>query len=92
MRWFTLESLRIFPVSLFTNTAMGTPQARWREITQSGLSAIMPRRRFWPAGGKELGILNRFQRLVTQAVEDMEMNHCGVLRKMIGFLERQEWG
>ncbi len=54
MRWFTLESLRILPVSLFTNTAMGTPQARWREITQSGLSAIMPRRRFCPAGGKNL--------------------------------------
>ena len=40
MRAFTRSSLRISaepsPVSR-TNTAIGTPQARWREITQSGL-------------------------------------------------------
>ncbi len=34
-----------------TKTVIGTPQARWREITQSGCSSIMPRMRFWPAGG-----------------------------------------
>src|SRR5450755_620020 len=34
-----------------TNTAIGTPQARWREITQSGLLLIMPLMRFWPDGG-----------------------------------------
>ena len=36
-----------------TNTAIGTPQARWREITQSGRPAIMPLMRFWPAGGTQ---------------------------------------
>ena len=39
------------PVSLCTNTVIGTPQARWREITQSGRDSIMPRRRFWPDAG-----------------------------------------
>ena len=39
------------PVSLCWNTVMGTPQARWREITQSGRASIMPRRRFWPEAG-----------------------------------------
>ncbi len=34
-----------------TNTAIGTPQARWREITQSGLASIMPVMRFSPCGG-----------------------------------------
>ena len=34
-----------------TNTAIGTPQARWREITQSGRPSIMPLMRFWPAAG-----------------------------------------
>ena len=30
---------------------MGTPQARWREITQSGLASTMPRSRFCPEAG-----------------------------------------
>ena len=54
MRWLTISSCRISaepsPFSR-TNTAIGTPQARWREITQSGRPAIMPLMRFWPAGG-----------------------------------------
>ena len=39
------------PVSLCWNTVMGTPQARWREITQSGLDSTMPRSRFCPEAG-----------------------------------------
>ena len=39
------------PVSLCTNTVIGTPQARWREITQSGRESIMPRSRFCPEAG-----------------------------------------
>ena len=39
------------PVSLCWKTVMGTPQARWREITQSGLDSIMPRSRFCPEAG-----------------------------------------
>ena len=54
MRWLTISSCRIStepsPFS-FTNTAIGTPQARCREITQSGRLSIMPLMRFWPDGG-----------------------------------------
>ena len=39
------------PVSLLTNTVIGTPQARWREMTQSGRPSIMPRMRFSPEAG-----------------------------------------
>ena len=38
-------------MSLLTNTVIGTPQARWREMTQSGLASIMPVMRFSPDGG-----------------------------------------
>ena len=51
MRAFTSLSCRISAEpSLFsrTNTVIGTPQARWREITQSGLLSIMPVMRFSP--------------------------------------------
>ena len=36
-----------------TNTAIGTPQARWREITQSGRDSIMPVMRFSPCSGTQ---------------------------------------
>ena len=36
-----------------TKTAIGTPQARWREITQSGRLSIMPVMRFSPARGTQ---------------------------------------
>ena len=35
------------------NTAIGTPQARWREITQSGRLSIMPVMRFSPCSGTQ---------------------------------------
>ena len=35
------------------NTAIGTPQARWREITQSGRVSIMPVMRFSPCAGTQ---------------------------------------
>src|SRR3984957_3856346 len=54
MRLLTASSCRISaepsPFSR-TNTAIGTPQARWREITQSGLLLIMPLMRFSPDTG-----------------------------------------
>ena len=52
MRLLTRASLRIStepsPFSR-TKTVIGTPQARWREITQSGLLSTMPVMRFFPA-------------------------------------------
>ena len=50
MRAFTASSLRISPFSS-AKTQIGTPQALWRDSTQSGRSAIMPRSRFWPEAG-----------------------------------------
>ena len=35
------------------NTVIGTPQARWRDSTQSGLLTIMPVMRFCPCGGTQ---------------------------------------
>ena len=91
------------PVSLCWKTVIGTPQARWREITQSGLASIMPRRRFWPVGGTNSVSPIAFSAQLAQGLVaalrppsrsglSMAMNHCGVLRKMTGFLERQECG
>ena len=56
MRLLTASSLRMVaePSAFsFTNTAIGTPQARWREITQSGRLSIMPLMRFSPASGTQ---------------------------------------
>ena len=80
------------------NTAIGTPQARWREITQSGRDSIMPVMRFSPCGGTQRVTLiacSARARSVSPGLSmplSMAMNHCGVLRKMIGFFERQECG
>ena len=41
------------PVSLCTKTVIGTPQARWRDTTQSGRVSIMPVMRFSPCGGTQ---------------------------------------
>ena len=60
MRLFTASSCRISAEpSAFsrTNTAIGTPQARWREITQSGRLSIMPVMRFSPAAGTQRVVL-----------------------------------
>ena len=85
------------------NTAIGTPQARWREITQSGRPAIMPVMRFCPAGGThcvtEIACSARARRVspgfalprIAMSLS-IAMNHCGVLRKITGFFERQECG
>ena len=41
------------PALLAMNTVIGTPQARWREITQSGRDSIMPVMRFSPCSGTQ---------------------------------------
>src|SRR5674536_193340 len=80
------------------NTAIGTPHARWREITQSGRDSIMSVMRFWPCSGTQrvtLMACNARARSVSPRFAmslSIAMNHCGVLRKMIGFFERQECG
>ncbi len=90
------------PVSLLTNTVIGTPQARWREMTQSGRPSIMPRMRFSPEAGTHsvspMAFRARSRRpwlpLLGTPFTGLSsaMNHCGVLRKITGFCERQECG
>jgi hypothetical protein len=49
--------LRISFVPLRTKTAIGTPQARWRDTTQSGRFSIMPVMRFSPTAGTHCTVL-----------------------------------
>ncbi len=51
MRSLTASSTRYCPVSLLTNSVIGTPQARWRLITQSGRPSTIAVMRFSPFGG-----------------------------------------
>ena len=92
MRSITAWSRRGWPVSLFTKTGIGTPQARWREMHQSGRPSTMDSMRLRPADGTQR-VASMAERAVSRRpVFDMEMNHCAVLRKMRGAFERQEWG
>jgi hypothetical protein len=72
---------------------MGTPQVRWREMHQSGrlLHHALDAR---PAPvGHEVDALDRAQaRSSRRPLLSMPMNHCGVARKMIGVLWRQQCG
>ena len=90
------------PVSLLRKTVIGTPQARWRETTQSGRPSTMPRMRFSPDCGthsvSSIAFTASWRSVWLPLLGmpltglSMAMNHCGVLRKMTGFLERQECG
>ena len=101
-----------FVCFLIDEDRMGTPQARWRETTQSGRFAIMPVMRFSPAGGYHF-VTAISRSAISRRVSSLPlagsalppcgggpgwgglssaMNHCGVLRKMTGFFERQECG
>ena len=53
----TRSSFKRSFVPFFTNTAIGTPQARWRDTTQSGRFSIMPAMRFSPVGGTHFTVL-----------------------------------
>src|ERR1700722_21022112 len=102
MRALTLSSCKTLWSAFLTKTAIGTPQARWRLITQSGLLATMPLMRFSPEAGTQRVALMAAsavsRRVAPACVGDcamglsIAMNHCGVLRKMTGFFERQLWG
>jgi hypothetical protein len=53
MREFTTGSFRYSPVLRLTNSAIGTPQARWRLITQSGRPSTIARMRFFERAGTQ---------------------------------------
>ena len=92
MRSNTASSRRGSPERLSTKTAIGTPQARWRDTHQSGRVSIMPCRRFCPEAGTKRVASMAASAVARSPVFSMLMNHWGVLRKMSGALERQEWG
>ena len=78
------------PQSRQYTTGMGRPQRRWRLMHQSLRSRIMLFIRSMPQPGT--------QRTSSQAAQasslkaSTEQNHWGVARKMMGFLQRQQWG
>ncbi len=81
------------PVSLFTKRQIGTPQVRWREMHQSGRVATIASMRFCPHDGIHCTPLMASRDFSRRCCAlSMLMNHCGVARKMIGVLWRQQWG
>ena len=79
-------------------SVIGTPQARWREITQSGRLSIIPVMRFSPCvGTQRVDLIAASARIRSVSFGfaislSIAMNHCGVLRKITGFFERHECG
>src|SRR5438132_12913325 len=75
------------------NTAIGTPQTRWREMHQSGRVAIMLEMRSSPHAGSD------FTFLISSSVRlgsvprsngvSIELNHSSVDRKRNGLWQRQ---
>src|SRR5579864_3988905 len=78
------------------NTAIGTPQTRWREMHQSGRVAIMLEMRSSPQAGSQRTFLisssDRCRSVLSPTFASMEMNHCSVARKMTGLWQRQQCG
>src|SRR5437773_11199473 len=85
---FTSGSLRGWLQPSHRNTAMGTPQTRWREMHQSGRVAIMLEMRSSPQAGSHFTFLMsssvRLRRVPPFRGVSMEMNHWLVARKVIG--------
>ena len=92
MRSSTRGSRSGSPVSRRTKTVIGTPQARWREMHQSGRVSIIPRSRRCPEAGTKRVASTASSAVCRSPVASIEMNHCGVLRKIRGAFDRQECG
>ena len=93
MRATTAGSRSGWPLARSTNTAIGTPQARWRLMHQSGRAATMLPMRLRPwSGTKSVSAMawSAWARMFSGP--SMRMNHCGVARKISGALLRQECG
>src|SRR5215471_7547144 len=89
-------SLSGLPQLEHKNTAIGTPQTRWREMHQSGRVAIMLEMRSSPQAGSQITCLIssrvRLRSVPSLMGVSIEMNHCSVARKMTGWWQRQQWG
>ena len=68
MRATTSGSRSGWPVFFSTNTAIGTPQARWRLMHQSGRAAIMLASRVRPFSGTKSVSAMASQRLLADVV------------------------
>ncbi len=92
-RFMSSASMTAWLHSAHTAVGMGTPQVRWREMVQSGRVESMPWMRSRPQAGTHVTAwsicASAFWR---RPVVSIEMNHCGVARKMTGFLLRQLCG
>src|SRR5262245_24646815 len=93
---FTAGSSNGLPHFSQRNTAMGTPQMRWREMHQSGRVAIMFEMRPSPQAGSHFTLLisarARERKVPPSIGVSIEMNHCSVARKMMGLWQRQQCG
>ena len=92
MRSSTAGSRSGWPSFFEVNSAIGTPQARWRLMHQSGRPETMAWMRLRPWGGTQRVSSMACSALARNSFFSIEMNHCGVVRKISGALERQEQG
>ena len=93
MRATTAGSRSGSPVRLSTNTVIGTPQARWRLMHQSGRLATIEPKRLRPCSGTKCVAAiasSAFSRM--RSGPSSRMNQFGVARKISGALDRQECG
>src|SRR5436190_1885242 len=84
MRSTTSGSRNGSPVSRWVNTAIGTPQARWRDTHQSGLLSTIASIRLRACGGTQRTSAIAAKAFCRRSSFSMLMNHCGVLRKIVG--------
>src|SRR6185437_7865800 len=98
---FTAGSFNGLLQAVQTNTAMGTPHTRCREMHQSGRVSTMLEMRSSPQAGSHLTFLisarARVRNVPLGMVSlgigvSMEMNHCSVARKITGLWQRQQCG
>ena len=69
---------------------MGRPHRRWRLMHQSLRSRIMDFIRSMPQPGTQRTWSQASQ--ASSLKDSTEQNHWGVARKMMGPLQRQQWG
>ena len=100
----TSAGVRIASPHLVQSTAgIGTPQARWREMHQSGRFDSMLKRRSRPHAGihvtsrsmaSSAGLPQRLRCRPRRSTgsPSIRMNHCDVARKITGLWQRQQCG
>ena len=82
----------ISPVWRWVNSAIGTPQVRWREMVQSGRPSTMLWMRALPQVGNQPTVSMAASASLRRLALSIEMNHCGVARNTTGVLWRQQCG